>query len=153
MRGGTMRWDARAVRGQLRLVSALVMLAFVICHLTAHAFLLVSIDAGDAALGILLAPWWTDIGMAALIAAAIVHYANALWSLYLRRSLHLSRWEWWQLGLGLCIPVLLIHHMRPPRPAAAGLTLASETLHECAVKGRAQTVQFYALQAAPKVAP
>jgi hypothetical protein len=43
--------------------------------------------------------------------------------------------------------------MRPPRPAAAGLTLASETLHECAVKGRAQTVQFYALQAAPKVAP
>ena len=117
MRRGTMRWDARAVRGQLRLVSALVMLAFVICHLAAHAFLLVSIAAGDAALGILLAPWWTDIGMAALIAAAIVHYANALWSLYLRRSLQLSPWEWWQLGLGLCIPVLLIHHIVSTRVA------------------------------------
>jgi adenylate cyclase len=39
-----------------------------------------------------------------------------------------------------------------PAAEAAGLTLAGEPLHECAVKGRLQTVQFYALQAAPKVA-
>ena len=40
--------------------------------------------------------------------AALVHYVNALWSVYERRYLRLSRWEWWQLSLGLCIPPLLM---------------------------------------------
>jgi adenylate cyclase len=39
-----------------------------------------------------------------------------------------------------------------PAAQAAGLVLAGETLHECAVKGRTQTVQFFALNAAPRVA-
>ena len=38
-----MVWRHAISRSSLRLVSALVMLAFVICHLTAHAFLLVSL--------------------------------------------------------------------------------------------------------------
>ena len=46
-----------------------------------------------------------------------MHYANALWSIWLRRSLSLSRWEWWQLGLGLCIPALLVHHVTSVRIA------------------------------------
>ena len=110
-----------AIRGRLRLGSALVMLAFVVCHLMAHAFLLISFNAADAALNLLMAPWRNPFGLGALALAAAVHYANALWSIYLRRSLSLSRWEWWQLGLGLCIPVLLIHHVTAVR-VAIGVT-------------------------------
>ena len=40
------------LRNNLRLVSALVLLAFVVCHLTAHAFLLVSFARAEAALDI-----------------------------------------------------------------------------------------------------
>ena len=112
-----MEFDPRAVRSHLRLGSALILLAFVACHLTAHAVLLISLDRGDAALGLLMAPWWSDGGTALLAAAALVHYANALWSIYLRRSLRLPRWEAWQLGLGLCIPLLLIHHVVSTRIA------------------------------------
>jgi len=112
-----MGFDARTVRSYLRLGSALIMLAFVVCHLSAHMFLLISIGAADAALDRLMAPWRTDAGTALLAAAALVHYANALWSIYARCSLRLARWEWAQLGLGLCIPILLIHHVVSTRVA------------------------------------
>src|SRR6266850_1152272 len=85
-----MEFDARTVRSNLRLGSALDRL---------------------------MTPWRTDAGTALLAAAALVHYANALWSIYARRSLHLARWEWAQLGLGLCIPILLIHHVVSTRVA------------------------------------
>jgi adenylate cyclase len=107
----------RAMRGNLRLVSALVMLAFVICHLTAHILLLVSLDVADSALRILMAPWRSDIGTAILATAVSVHYLNALWSIYVRRYLRLTTWEWWQLGLGLCIPPLLMLHVTGTRVA------------------------------------
>jgi hypothetical protein len=61
--------------------------------------------------------WRTWIGTGLLISAALVHYANALWSIYLRRSLRLSHWEWWQLALGLCIPALLMFHVTATRIA------------------------------------
>ena len=99
-----MSWNLRTWRGSLRLASALVMLSFVICHLTAHSVLLISFDRAEAVLKVLMSPWRTWTGTALLVTAALVHYANALWSVYIRRSLHLSRWEWGQLSLGLCIP-------------------------------------------------
>ena len=41
--------------------------------------------------------------------ALAFHYLNALWSIYVRRSMRLNAWEGWQLGLGLCIaPVLIL---------------------------------------------
>ena len=100
----TMVWDFRQWRGRLRLASALVMLGFVICHLTAHCLLLVSFEDAEATRNVLMYPWRTWIGTGILIAAFLVHYSNALWSIYIRRSLRLNRWEWAQLSLGLCIP-------------------------------------------------
>ena len=99
-----MNWDLRTWRSNLRLISALVLLSFVICHLTAHCLLLISFESGDAARNILMYPWRTWIGTRLLMTALLVHYANALWSIYIRRSLRLSHWEWAQLSLGLCIP-------------------------------------------------
>ena len=113
--------NLRMWRARLRLISALIMLAFVICHLTAHWFLLVSIDAAEPVLTVLMYPWRTGLGTGTLIAAFVVHYTNALWSIYIRRSLRLNRWELTQLGLGLCIPILLMVHVVGTRIAETTL--------------------------------
>jgi adenylate cyclase len=106
-----------AWRSWLRLSSALVMLSFVICHLAAHSVLLVSFDDAEAVLKVLMYPWDTAIGTAVLLAAFLVHFSNALWSIYIRRSLRLNRWEWAQLSLGLTIPGILMFHVIATRVA------------------------------------
>lgn len=116
-----MNWDLRTWRSNLRLISAPVLLSFVICHLTAHCLLLISFDSGDAARDTLMYPWRTWIGTGLLMTALLVHYANALWSIYTRRSLRLSHWEWAQLLLGLCIPMLVMTHVVGTRIAESVL--------------------------------
>jgi adenylate cyclase len=64
-----------------------------------------------------MAPWSTAVGTAILASAALVHYSNALWSIYVRRSFHLPAWQWAQLALGLCIPPLLMIHLISTRIA------------------------------------
>jgi adenylate cyclase len=96
-----------------------------VCHLTAHGFLLISFERAEAARNILMYPWQTSIGTTVLVTALIVHYLNALWSIYIRRYLRLARWEWWQLGLGLCIPVLLMLHVVSTRIAGSMLGVHS----------------------------
>jgi adenylate cyclase len=98
-------------RSWLRLLSALTMLTFVVCHLTAHCFLLISFDDAETARRILMYPWRGWTGTIVLSTAFLIHYTNALWSIYVRRSLRLKPWEWTQLALGLCIPVLLTSHV------------------------------------------
>src|SRR3984957_1924002 len=120
-----MRWNLGALRSNLRLASALVMLAFVICHLTAHCLLLVSLEDAEATRNVLMYPWRTWPGTGLLSAALIVHFSNALWSIYIRRSLRLIRWEWAQLSLGLCIPALLIPHIVSTRIAESFLDVTS----------------------------
>jgi adenylate cyclase len=121
----TTGWNPRMLRNKLRPISAIVLLAFVVCHLAAHSLLLVSFDRAGAALNILMYPWRTAIGTAILVSALLVHYLNALLSIYVRRSLSLSRWELWQLGLGLCIPLLLILHVTSTRIAESLLDVTS----------------------------
>jgi adenylate cyclase len=112
-----MNLDLRQWRASLRLTSGLVMLSFVICHLTAHCFLLVSFEDAEAVRNALMYPWRTWIGTGILVAAFLVHFSNALWSVYIRRSLRLTRWEWAQLSLGLSIPALLMFHVVATRIA------------------------------------
>jgi adenylate cyclase len=127
-----MSFDAsfRIWRARLRLISGLTMLAFVICHLTAHWFLLVSVDEAEPVLTALMYPWRTFIGTAILVAAFVVHYSNALWSIYIRRSLRLSRWELTQVTLGLCIPFLFMFHVVGTRIAEStvGVTIYYNTV-------------------------
>jgi adenylate cyclase len=104
-------------RSWLRLLSALTMLSFVICHLTAHCFLLISFEDAEAARRILMYPFRGWTGTIVLSAAFLIHYSNALWSIYVRRALRLRFWEWTQLSLGLCIPVLLTDHVVSTRIA------------------------------------
>lgn len=121
MFGKSRNWAVLHWRGRLRLASALVLLAFVICHLTAHSLLLVSFEDAEATRNALMYPWRTWIGTGILTAAFVVHFSNALWSIYVRRALRLNRWEWTQLSLGLCIPLLLMSHVVSTR-------IAEETL-------------------------
>src|SRR5258708_6747024 len=65
----TTGWNPRMLRNNLRPVSALVLLAFVVCHLVAHSLLLFSRDQAGAALYILMYPWRTAIGTAILASA------------------------------------------------------------------------------------
>ena len=111
MTGVTTSWDVETVRARLRLVSGLIMLAFVISHLLSHVTLLISSEWADATITTLMEPWRTIPGTAVLAAAFLVHYANALWSIYTRRTLRMPRWELWQLVLGLAIPLLLTLHV------------------------------------------
>ena len=120
-----MSWNLGAYRSSLRLTSALILLAFVICHLTAHSVLLISLERAESALDILMSPWRTPFGTALLGSALLVHYVNALWSIYIRRTLRFSRWEWAQLALGLCIPALLMSHVISTRIAESLLNVES----------------------------
>ena len=120
-----MNWNLRTWRSRLRLISALVLLAFVVCHLTAHCLLLVSFEDAEVTRNVLMYPWRTWVGTGLLLTAFFVHFANALWSIYIRRSLRLIRWEWAQLLLGLCIPVLLMSHVVGTRIAESVLDVTS----------------------------
>lgn len=101
---------ARVVRARARLVSGLVLLVFVLTHLTSHIFLIVSLPIAQEALGQLMQFWWSQTGTYLLALALAVHMANALWSIYIRRYLRLPMWELAQLVLGLSIPALLTLH-------------------------------------------
>jgi adenylate cyclase len=111
----SMKGNRLWTRGTVRSTSALIMLAYVICHLGNHALLLISIPFAIAAHHFLIDPWRTTAGTALLLTAILAHYANALWSIYIRRTLALPRWGWWQLGLGLSIPLFLLLHVSSTR--------------------------------------
>ena len=125
MFGKSRNWAFLHWRGRLRLASALVLLSFVICHLTAHCLLLVSFEAAEATRNVVMYPWRTWIGTAILTAAFVTHFSNALWSIYIRRALRLNRWEWTQLSLGLCIPPLLMFHVVATRIAEEALDVTT----------------------------
>jgi adenylate cyclase len=112
-----------SLRGRLRLFSGLVMFAFVLCHLIAHATLLISMSFAQFVLTGLMYVWKTYAGVALLTAAFILHYGNALWSIYIRRSLRMLRWQLLQLALGLSIPLLLALHFAGTGIAEAALDI------------------------------
>jgi adenylate cyclase len=102
---------ARLVRARARLVSALVLLSFVLCHLGSHMILIVSVPVAQRVLDSPMSFWRTEIGTYLLATALAVHFLNALWSIYIRRHLRLPIWELAQLSLGLLIPPLLMLHV------------------------------------------
>jgi adenylate cyclase len=108
---------ARQVRAGARLASALILLLFVVCHLTSHMFLLVSLPAADEMLARLMGFWWTNTGGLILLAALAVHVINALWAIFIRRYLRMSLWEWMQIALGLAILPMLVAHVIGTRVA------------------------------------
>ena len=102
------RWPMVVTR--LRLASGLLLFGFVAMHLLNHALGLVSLDAMEAGRWLFLAIWRNPVGTALLLAALLIHLAQAFWSIYRRRHLRMPVWQALQLGLGVCIPIQLVNH-------------------------------------------
>lgn len=114
---GTLQANARqSRRGEIvrnaRLVTGLVMMAFVTTHLINHALALISIELADAARPFFMSPWQNPVGLVALAGSMLVHIGLAFDALYRRRSLSAMTYkELAQLILGLAIPVMLVEHV------------------------------------------
>jgi adenylate cyclase len=95
----------------LRLITGLVVAAFVVGHFSNHALGVVSIEAMDRT-RVMLAAWWrSPTGTFLLYGSLLTHFFLALISLYRRSTLRMPLWEAAQLALGLAVPPLLIAHI------------------------------------------
>ncbi len=95
---------------RLRLWSGIVLFVYATLHLINHAMILASVSVADAVMDVLAGIWRSPPGTVLLYGALLLHVALALWALFRRRSLRLTRWEWTQLVLGLSIvPLGTVH--------------------------------------------
>jgi adenylate cyclase len=95
----------------VRLVTGLIVAAFVVGHFLNHSLGVVSIEAMDR-MRVALALWWrSPVGTALLYGSLLTHFILALASLYGRSTLRMPAWEAAQMLLGLAIPPLLIGHI------------------------------------------
>jgi adenylate cyclase len=94
----------------VRLLSGLVLLAFVTCHLANLAIGMHSLAELEAWHAVLTAPWTRGLGFYPLALAALIHASLGLYAVAARRSLTLSTTDVAQLFLGLVTPPLLIAH-------------------------------------------
>ena len=95
----------------VRLVSGLILFAFVTAHLTNHALGLVSLDAMEAMREVRTAITRSLPGTAILMAAALVHAALGVEKILSRRLSAISVRGLVQIAFGLLIPVLLANHL------------------------------------------
>jgi adenylate cyclase len=93
-----------------RLVSGLILMAFVLSHLSNLTLGIHSLGAMEAWRPVLMGPWRSGIGVSLLAGAALVHIALGLYAMSARRSFAMSRTDVVQLCLGLLTPPLLLNH-------------------------------------------
>ena len=108
--------------GRLRLWSGYVLFFYVVTHLLNHSLGLISLRVLEAGRLWFAFVWSNPAGQIVLYGALFAHFFLALWSLYRRRALKLSRWEWTQWIFGVAIVPLGVIHV-------AGTRLA-ETLYD-----------------------
>ena len=100
---------------RVRLITGLVLFAYVSTHLLNHALGIVSVDAMERGRDWFLALWRNPLGSAAVSSSLLIHFGLALWSIFRRHTLRMAGWEAAQLLLGLLIPPLLITHVMGTR--------------------------------------
>src|SRR6266480_5374665 len=96
---------------QVRLVSGIVLFAYLTSHFLNHALGNVSMEA--LASGVYLhATFWQFLPVAIIFyAACLVHTGLGIWALYERRQFRWKAIEPLQLVLGLSIPAMIITHV------------------------------------------
>ncbi|MSQ73634.1 MAG: hypothetical protein EXR27_20520 [Betaproteobacteria bacterium] len=102
---------AKALLGNLRLVSGLILVLFVASHLANLSIGLHSLAAMDEWRATLMEPWQTRLGRALLLGSALLHAALGLYAMAARHSLAMSRTDVVQLILGVLTPPLLFNHV------------------------------------------
>ncbi|WP_119167498.1 adenylate/guanylate cyclase domain-containing protein [Algihabitans albus] len=98
-----------------RLISGLILFAYVLTHLINHMAGLVSLTAMQDVLILQGFIWNGLVGLFLLYGAFSVHAGLAVWALYARRDFRMRPGETWQLLLGLAIPPLLVLHIAGTR--------------------------------------
>src|ERR1700738_3568918 len=96
---------------RLRLVSGLILFAFVTSHLANHSLGDISVDARENGVEVFEWIWRNPIGLAALYLGLIIHGALGFVALYQRRTFRYKAMEMPQLVLGLLIPLVLLMHI------------------------------------------
>jgi adenylate cyclase len=104
---------------RLRLLSGLVLFAYIGLHLVNHALGVFSLALAEGGLRIALVFWRIPLIAALLYGAAAVHFALALRTLYTRREWNLPWLEILRLASGFSFPLLLIGHVVKTRLADA----------------------------------
>src|SRR4029450_2153282 len=96
---------------QVRLVSGMILFAYLISHFLNHALGNISMEA--LASGVYLhTSFWQFLPVAILFyTACLVHSALGIWALYERRQFRWKAIEPLQLVLGLSVPMLVIAHI------------------------------------------
>src|SRR5215204_99324 len=104
---------------QIRLVSGMVLFAYVLSHFLNHALGNFSLDA--MADGVWLhTAFWQFLPVAIVFyAACLAHAGLGIWALYERRQFRWKTMELLQLLLGLTIPILVMTHVMGVRLALA----------------------------------
>lgn len=101
----------------MRLVSGLILFAFVASHLFNHVLGILSLDAMEQGRRWFLLIWRNPVGSILLYGSLIVHLLLAAYALYDRRSLRMSWGEVAQLVMGFAIPLVLAAHIIGTRGA------------------------------------
>jgi adenylate cyclase len=96
---------------EVRLVSGLVLGAFLLTHFGNHALGLVSVEAMERARQIFNLVWRNPLGTILLYGSLVLHFALSLEALFRRRTLRMPLKEAAQLAFGLSLPFLLIPHV------------------------------------------
>lgn len=96
---------------EVRLISGLVLGAFLVTHFGNHALGLVSIDAMEGGRKWFNLLWRNPLGTLLLYSAILLHFLLALQALYRRRTMRMPFREAAQLALGLVLPFVLIPHV------------------------------------------
>ena len=104
---------------EVRLVSGLVLFAYVSTHLANHAAGVVSLQAAEAGRVVFLALWRNPVSTFVLYGALLVHFALGLYAIYRRRTLAIPARELAQAAFGLAIPLLMLDHVKGTRVAYA----------------------------------
>src|SRR5262245_16432860 len=102
---------------ELRLVSGLILFAYVSTHLANHAAGIVSLQAAEAVRVGFLALWRNRVSTVVLYGALLIHFALGLYAIYRRRTLRIPARELAQAALGLAIPLLMLDHVKGTRVA------------------------------------
>jgi adenylate cyclase len=95
---------------RVRLLSGLVMFAYIAIHLVNHALGIVSLALAEGGLRLALVLWRSLPATLLLYGAAAMHFSLALWTLYSRREWRLPWSEVLRLASGFSLPLLLIGH-------------------------------------------
>ena len=117
----------------IRLISGLVLFAYVGTHLINHSWGLASMEALNIGRDVFVTVWRSWPGTILLYSALLTHFILILWSLYNRRSFRVRVWEAAQILLGLAIPFLLAEHVLGTRGLNATLGVIDDYIFEILV--------------------